>query len=158
MYEITKSVELDAAHRVPFHESKCRFIHGHRYQITALLRSDTLISEREEDSEAGMVADFGRVKESLTRIHDVFDHRLMLWDQDPLLRQVKEMLEQHRGLISGLLTVPIIPTAENLAKYWGQMFWADFFGSSGIGVGGEGLRVHSFTVRETPTSFATYYF
>ena len=30
---ITKEIEIDAAHRVPNHKSKCRTFHGHRYRI-----------------------------------------------------------------------------------------------------------------------------
>lgn len=155
MFEIRKSIEIDAAHRVPFHESKCRHLHGHRYQITAILRSEELVSpESDRRSDAGMVADFGVVKESLVRvIHDQFDHKLILWKQDPLLTDIYDMLRRHRGLLSGLVTIPVIPTAEELAKYWGQLFWTDVFESFR-----GGITLDSFTVRETPTSFATHFF
>jgi 6-pyruvoyl-tetrahydropterin synthase len=55
-----------------------------------------------------MVIDFGRVKEALMVIHDEWDHRFILGDDDPLLASMS-------GL-PGLVILDRQPTAENLAE------------------------------------------
>jgi 6-pyruvoyltetrahydropterin/6-carboxytetrahydropterin synthase len=101
---VERYIDLDTGHRVARHESKCRNLHGHRYRITVQVTGPI----KDDDSpEHGMVIDFARVKEALTVIHDEWDHRFILGDDDPLL-------DAMRGL-EGIVIIDRQPTAENLA-------------------------------------------
>ncbi len=72
-------------HRVPEHGSKCRNLHGHRYTIQATCRG--LLGDAGEQS--GMVVDFGFLKAlMMEKIDARFDHRLCLFEGDPLLQDV----------------------------------------------------------------------
>jgi 6-pyruvoyltetrahydropterin/6-carboxytetrahydropterin synthase len=78
--EISKFVELDAAHRVPYHQSKCKNLHGHRYKVemtvTGQIRDD-------HTPEHGMVLDFSFMKELLMEfVHEPCDHAMILWVED----------------------------------------------------------------------------
>ena len=109
MTTATRIIEWDAGHRVVGHESKCARIHGHRYRAEIGLRADALDS-------VGRVIDFGVVKEVIGGwVDDCWDHRLMLWHEDPLC----ELFRRHRddiGVIGSIVEVPSNPTAENLAR------------------------------------------
>lgn len=80
MYTITKRIEFDAAHRVLGHESKCRFIHGHRYRAEITVESQDL-------DKVGRVIDFSVIKSQIKGwIDENWDHNIILSPQDPLLR------------------------------------------------------------------------
>ena len=84
MYYITKRIEISAAHRLSLtYESKCSALHGHNWILTIHCRA------RELDAN-GMVTDFSRIKEEITRR---LDHQVL---NDVL---------------------PFNPTAENLARW-----------------------------------------
>lgn len=66
MYEVIKTLEISAAHRLSLpYESKCTALHGHNWHITVFLRSETL-------NEAGMIMDFTEIKR---KIFDKLDHK-----------------------------------------------------------------------------------
>jgi 6-pyruvoyltetrahydropterin/6-carboxytetrahydropterin synthase len=44
-------------------------------------------------------------------LEDVWDHRFLLWDEDPLRSQLRDIVPED------IVTVPFNPTAENMAKY-----------------------------------------
>jgi len=84
MYEISKTLEIDAAHRVPFDESKCRYLHGHRYKIEAVFHSPIL----QEKAQTGMVTNFSFMKQAMREeIDSNCDHATILWQKDPYVRQ-----------------------------------------------------------------------
>lgn len=109
-FEITRKIEIDAAHRVPHHGSKCFAVHGHRYVIEATCQGE-LLSDGEQQ---GMVMDFGFLKECMMKaIHDPCDHGIILWSRDEILNEL--------AIGKGWWKTRIInkvPTAENLAKIW----------------------------------------
>lgn len=108
-FEITRRLEFDAGHRIPFHAHKCARLHGHRYAIEATLRGK--LQDVEGDSSFGMVEDFGNIKGALmTRIEDKWDHKMLLWEKDPLAELLLTRPE------SGLVILPVVPTSENLAR------------------------------------------
>ena len=139
MYTVTKSIELDAGHRVPDHSSQCANLHGHRWKVTAELDAEKLI---EGGSETGMVRDFGLVKQvMMQKIHTKCDHSFMYYKKDIHVRRIFE--DDTFGFKFVALDFP--PTAENLARHWfGQL--AEVFGKALVAV-----HVH-----ETPSSCATY--
>ena len=52
---ITKSFVFDACHYLPYHDKKCKFLHGHTYHMDVTVKNKVL-------QETGMVMDFGELK------------------------------------------------------------------------------------------------
>jgi 6-pyruvoyltetrahydropterin/6-carboxytetrahydropterin synthase len=70
--EIRKRFKFEAAHVLPHHPGKCRFLHGHSYRLEVALRGPL----QREGPAAGMVLDFDELKQIVTRlIIDELDHR-----------------------------------------------------------------------------------
>lgn len=128
---ITREIGIDTGHRVTYHGSKCKNLHGHRYRILATCKGPLYTAGEQE----GMVLDFGFLKEEMMReIDEPCDHGTVLWGKDPLMNVVAPNIaelaarkaEEHgyypvlddRSLIGKLYVVPFVPTAENLAKHW----------------------------------------
>lgn len=60
----------------------------------------------------GMVLDFGVIKKTLCRwLEDTWDHRFLIWEEDPLLPALKEVSAE------SLVVIPFNPTAEQIANY-----------------------------------------
>lgn len=98
--------EICMGHRVVGHEGKCRYLHGHNYKFEFFVTAEKLDT-------VGRVLDFGDIKERLCMfVEREWDHRLMLWDKDPLTRHLKKLTAPE-----GLVIVPFNPTAENMAEY-----------------------------------------
>ena len=143
---IRRWVETDTGHRVPNHKSKCKHMHGHRYRWEAEVEGDVV--KEQGVSEEGMLIDFSDVSKILNeKIHDVVDHAFIVYENDEeALAALTQMGSEHRTV-----TVPFIPTAENLAK------WAFEQVSPYIETAyGNSLRLAAFHVRETPKSWATW--
>jgi|TARA_B110000263_G_scaffold86462_1_gene75517 6-pyruvoyltetrahydropterin/6-carboxytetrahydropterin synthase len=143
---IRRWIETDTGHRVPNHKSKCQHIHGHRYRWEAELEGD-VVSARGV-SEEGMLMDFSDVSAILTKyIHDVVDHAFIVYEGDnDVIEALSLVGDNHRTVI-----VPFIPTAENLARWAFEQVDKHITSSYG-----NNLRLHSFHVRETPKSWATW--
>jgi 6-pyruvoyltetrahydropterin/6-carboxytetrahydropterin synthase len=96
--------DICAGHRVVGHEGKCRYLHGHNYRIHFFCEGDGL-------DQIGRVIDFSVMKSTLCEwLEKNWDHKMLLWDQDPLLKT--EIASQE-----GIVILPFNPTAENLAQY-----------------------------------------
>lgn len=142
---ISKSIEFDAGHRVPWHGSKCRNPHGHRYMVVAHVAGPIIDATEGEREDAGMVVDFGCIKAILMeRVHDPFDHGFMVWTKDSALRAALTYLDQAK-----IIMLPCIPTAEELAR-WIYHDTAPHFTAAGV-------DLIEIEVRETPTSVAHYF-
>ena len=152
MFRVSKHVEIDAGHRVPYHDSKCQHLHGHRYRITLTAEAPETVPADVFRSDSGMVVDFGTLKQVLiAAVHDPYDHKLILWTKDPLIVDEEITLKNlHPVLKDSIIMVPCVPTAEELARFWGHLCLNLLAGSS--------FDLYSCEVRETPTSIATYYF
>ena len=145
MFSITREIQLDIGHRIPFHKAKCCNVHGHRYRIVAELRGDNVVEEHGA-SDQGMLMDFGEIKRLLVEhIHDPLDHGFMVWKDDAVLRDFL--------LATGNRTIVMdnVPTAENLARWCFERLAREV-----VSVFGNGLRLHAITVWETPNNSATY--
>ena len=102
---VTRYHDISAGHRVFGHESKCKNMHGHNYRIHFTIGANSLDS-------VGRVLDFSAIKEHLCMwVENEWDHKFLLWDQDPLLTFSKYDEE------NSFVAVPFNPTAENMAKY-----------------------------------------
>lgn len=160
LFTISRRIEIDAAHRVPDHGSKCFAIHGHRYVVEAVAQGPL----HPTGEQKGMVMDFGFLKEIMVSvIHDQCDHGLILWEDD---KEVLERLDPPTRHVDPLprwlklVTMRDVPTAENLARYWfnrleaelcGWLYRHDLITTAGRTVFLKELRVH-----ETPNCVAVY--
>ena len=145
--KVTKSIQIAMGHSVTGHKSKCRGLHGHDYTIIATV--DGKVSGVKGASDEGMVIDFGDLKQAMMDVIDrYYDHGFILYKEDPraqLLQQANDLwcFEKERFHL-----VDFIPTAENLAKHWGDLLAAELDKS--------GIVLYSLEVYETPTSSAIY--
>lgn len=144
LFSVTREIQCDVGHRIPFHKATCSSVHGHRYRIEATLEGS--LARQPGCSDDGMVADFGDLKKlMIEQIHDRIDHAFVVWKDDQPLRGFLES-QGYR-----LLVLDTVPTAENLAE------WC--FSRLEIAVGrqfGGLVRLASVTVWETPNCRATF--
>jgi 6-pyruvoyltetrahydropterin/6-carboxytetrahydropterin synthase len=127
----TRKIEFDAAHRVNQHESKCKYLHGHRYVLE-------VTAEAPELDALGRVVDFGVLKEKLGGWIDAnWDHTTILWETD---RELGELIASQTGQV--IYYLPQNPTAENMAKYILREICPTLFDAP--------LKIVKVTLRETP--------
>ena len=158
MDKITRRIGIDAGHRVTYHHSKCRSLHGHRYEVEATCEG--LLST--SGSTQGMVGglDFGFLKEEMMEAIDVpCDHALILWNQDPLVPMLVPGFSDAwgLGLVQGVEGMKVylmdaVPTAENLARHWADLLVPRVENRT------QGLaKLSHLRVYETPNCWADYY-
>lgn len=156
---ISKEVQFDAGHRVPKHDGKCRFPHGHRYRVVATCEGE-IVADHADLPEAGMLADFGHLKRILmAKVHDELDHKFIVWEHDEdmyqtlgyfLGRGVDVTSDDTTSKYEGSFVVfPFIPTAENIARWCYVVVNNALFE-----IYGPRLTLSSIEVWETPTSMA----
>ena len=170
-FTVTRSIGIDAGHRIMTHGSQCRHIHGHRYTIEAACTADTL---QDSGEQTDMAVEFGFLKEEMLRLIDApCDHGFIaaLADLDLLAMfapdgaafapWLEEIAAEVRAsghcattrcrLDTRLYVVPFQPTAECLARHW--------FGRLKAPVAERSLGCAALTrvtVWETPNCRATY--
>ena len=88
MYEIEVRAAFEAAHFIDGYAGKCARLHGHNWEVVAVVRGEKLDA-------LGMLIDFKILKAELKKVLDEFDHRF--------LNELKPFAEEN-------------PTAENLAR------------------------------------------
>ena len=170
-YTITRKLEIDAAHRITTHGSKCRHIHGHRYTIEVTCEAQTLVTD---GTETDMVLDFSFLKrEMIKHIDEPCDHGFILYiHDDELLQRLcpdntdwqewKATLAAEvdkRGYCSTtnsymetrLYLIPSQSTAECLAKHWYERLEPVLNNYNASKV-----QIQSVTVWETPNCYAVY--
>jgi len=131
-YEVIRSHEICAGHRVVGHESKCRHLHGHNYVFhfhVAPKPLDGVSVKGDPLDQVGRVIDFSVVKSTLCEwLETNWDHRFLHWEQDKLMAGIASLIEDSNrpGFIEAkdeihffdsLVSLPFNPTAENLAAY-----------------------------------------
>lgn len=130
----------ETGHRIPGHDGgtgKCARLHGHTYRFNVTVNSALL-------DDNGFVLDFGVIKATL----DEWDHRLLLWADDPLyIEDGRVAFTQADEAEYGLIRVPFVPTAENMAEHLAKRFLTDH----------DHLQYVAIDVHETPKSTATYW-
>lgn len=160
-HTITREIGIDMGHRVTYHASKCKNLHGHRYTIQAVCEGP-LAEGGEQD---GMVVDFGFLKSlMMDEIDAPCDHGMCLWVHDPLTSVflgplygtvAKEVrlngVAFTEANIGKLVVLDVVPTAENLARVW--FGWL----KDGVTQLSQGrARLLSVKVWETPNCMAEY--
>ena len=67
---VTRTFTFEAAHQLPWHEGKCRQLHGHSYRLEVTVEGPI--------GEQGIVVDFADIKRVVERdVIDVYDHRYL---------------------------------------------------------------------------------
>ena len=128
----TRRIEFDAAHRVLDHESKCKYLHGHRYAIEASFSAENLDS-------LGRVVDFGVIKELLGNwLDENWDHTTILHEKD---KELGEKIASVTG--QKIFYLPSNPTAENMADYLLREICPSLFA-------GKNVFCCAIVLRETP--------
>ena len=159
-YSTRRRIEVDTAHRVPHHGSKCFNLHGHRYVFEALIVGE-LVADGEE---RGMVMDFSFIKEEMIKhIHDNIDHAMVLWQDDELVDRIvrhSRFDDALRGrllplneTITGtkLYIMDDVPTAENMAKHFFEVLEGPIALRSR-----SNAHIAQLDVYETPNCLARY--
>lgn len=126
MFELRVRSSFAAAHRLDNHSGKCRQLHGHTWEVEAVIKG------RELD-EIGMLVDFSLLKNELRQVVAAFDHRFL-----------NDLAPFNDGRPGNN------PTAENIARYIFfelQTRLADYRPRAVLS---------SVTVWEAPTTAATY--
>lgn len=141
VFTIRKTFKFECAHRlVSSWSKKCQQIHGHSYKLELFLQSDKL-------NEDGMVIDFGQIKQLFQEELEIFDHQLVLSEEDPMLHFMPIEIE-----IDGVVLVPFNPTAENMAKYFFDKLTELFYANEEI----RHIKIKSVRIHETETGWAEY--
>ena len=91
------------AHRAPFHDGHCRFVHGHNWTVEATFGCHSPDSN-------GFVFDFGKLRTFRDWLDFGFDHALVVSATDPALDRLKEL-----GELAKLVVVPDC-SCEGLAR------------------------------------------
>ena len=153
-YEVIRSHEICAGHRVVGHESKCRHLHGHNYKfhfhVEAKGRTDVRkirvgkVTEIGGLDSVGRVIDFSVVKSTLCEwLEENWDHKFLHWEQDELIRGVISLVEndnrdgfvprdQVDHLYNSFVELPFNPTAENLAAYMVEVIGPQLLDPHGV--------------------------
>ncbi|WP_158043440.1 6-carboxytetrahydropterin synthase [Skermanella pratensis] len=172
-FTVTRQIGIDAGHRIASHGSKCRHLHGHRYLIEACC-STSSGDLRADGEQAGMVLDFGFLKEEMMAhidapcdhglILDLADHQVLSLFAPPeaspadwlghLAAQIRDrgyVQTNDTALGQKLYVIPFPPTAEWLARHWYERL------APAVAARSDGLAVlDRVTVWETPNCYATY--
>jgi len=114
MFTVTKTYrDFPASHRQPTHKGHCRLIHGHNWGWDITFGCAVLDSN-------GFVVDVGQLARVRRFLEEKFDHTLLLNESDPLLPELRRVLEDgfnEAGIkLAKILLVPNCGM-EGLAKY-----------------------------------------
>lgn len=67
---VTRTFSFEAAHQLPWHEGKCRRLHGHTYRLEVTVEGAL--------DDQGIVVDFAEVKAVVDReVVERYDHRFL---------------------------------------------------------------------------------
>lgn len=137
MWQAERYHDISCGHRVVGHEGKCVHLHGHNYRVHFTCQAVDL-------DEIGRVIDFTDMKSKLCMwIENEWDHKMLLWEQDPLLPALRYLDR------ASIVTVPFNPTAENLAKHLVLVVGPEQ-------LKGTGIRLVQVRIDETRKCSATY--
>ena len=101
--KIRKLYRIESAHivRGAYSDRCSHSYHGHSGVIEVFLKADRL-------DDAGMIFDFGALKNTVGSFMDMFDHSVHLWVKDD-----PESLEFFKKMNNRYIVLPCNPTAEN---------------------------------------------
>lgn len=102
--KIAKEFKWEMGHRLPFHNGKCKNLHGHTYKL--------MVEFSGRKDENGMVIDFYDVKEIVGPIVEELDHSFLVCKSD------SELISALKKLNSRMVVVDYETTAENICGYF----------------------------------------
>jgi len=148
---ISRDFSFSAGHTIWGHKGKCAQFHGHNYKVTLVVESSDL-------DDLDMVMDFGFLKQLWSQIDSIYDHKFLIWDQDPRFPQLFATDSKSIVVTQGR------PTAEFLSKsIFDQMEELIYASTDELQAGRPGnfdslRRIHMarVTVQETEDCSATY--
>ncbi|MGN1386268.1 MAG: 6-pyruvoyl trahydropterin synthase family protein [Bacillus sp. (in: firmicutes)] len=138
MFILKSEIQFDCAHYLSDYEGKCNNLHGHRYRLIAKVASETL---HQEGQLRGMVDDFGNIKAALKKIDELFDHKLLIEDNEEG-RAIAEQLDKVKSF--EIVFVPYRPTAEEMSRHIYNI------------LKDAGTDVYEVELFETPTNSCVY--
>ncbi|TKX29730.1 6-carboxytetrahydropterin synthase QueD [Campylobacter sp. MIT 12-5580] len=140
---IRKLFEFENAHIVRFCTSKrCKTsIHGHSYKVEVLLESKFL-------DNAGMVYDFGLLKQEIRQIIDSFDHAITLFKDDDEA-YLKDMKKHSKRWVS----LGVNASAENFCRVFFVLI-DTLLSKTKMQNGEKGVNLQSIIVHETRSGYA----
>lgn len=131
MFTVSEVVRFCYGHRLLDYVGRCARIHGHNAKVEIVVGALHL-------DHRGFVCDFADLERVANAyVESMFDHRLLLRHDDPLIPRLLEADEDHVALA-------VNPTAENLAQLIGDHLIA------------QGFAVVEIRFFETETSVAVY--
>ncbi len=132
MIQCVRKIQFCAGHRVMAHESKCRNLHGHQYELEIFATSDQL-------DHLGRVIDFSVLKGKIGGWVDRYwDHGFILFGADTEAWAAVESVSGQK-----MFSLPYNPTAENIAWYMLKTVCPEL-------MAGTGVRVWKVVCHETP--------
>lgn len=102
--KIAKEFRWEMGHRLPYHNGKCRNLHGHSYKL--------LVEFEGKVDPNGMVMDYYDVKEIIAPLVDELDHSFLVYKKDQKLIEALDQLESKK------IIVDYHTTAENICIYF----------------------------------------
>ena len=130
--KIAKDFRWEMGHRLPFHEGKCKNLHGHSYKMMVEFSGNL--------DENGMVLDYYVVKEIIQPLVEELDHSCMVKNDDTqLIELLHKMNSKH-------VITDFHSTAENMVYYFLNKIKA-----AGLPKNIIGIKVKIF---ETETTYA----
>lgn len=134
--KIAKRFRWEGAHRLPWHESLCKNLHGHSYTM--------FVEVEGEPDDRGLLMDFKDLKRCLSDLVEAWDHATVVDEHD------KELLDVLRSRNWKHYVLPFDTTAENMCIYVVEYLIRDSEDTL------RAHRIHSVTVRisETETCYA----
>ncbi|WP_238883985.1 6-carboxytetrahydropterin synthase [Clostridium sp. YIM B02551] len=139
MFILKSEIGFDSSHYLGGYNGKCANIHGHRYRLVIKVKGNKL---KETGTNRAMVEDFNYIKVALKEIHDLFDHKLIIED-DEVGRDLIKRLEGTPQNFEYVL-VPYRPTAEEMSR--------DIFNK----IKEKGIDIYEVELFETPTNSCIY--
>lgn len=140
---IRKMFEFENAHIVRDCSSKrCKTsIHGHSYKIEILLESKYL-------DNAGMVYDFGLLKQEIKQIIDSFDHSITLYKNDDI-NYLNDMKKHSKRWV----LLPLNVSAENFCRVFFVLI-DTLLNQTKMINGEKGVNLQSIIIHETRSGYA----
>ena len=144
MYTAIRTHHFEMAHRLVEHPGACARIHGHSYKLEIEVGIKPVVQDIQETpyldgngdtaisksfctpttvhplDKLGMVLDFGEIKQRICAwIDNNWDHRMMIWEQDPILAPPCNLVAclSQAQIGHSIIVVPFNPTAENMAEF-----------------------------------------
>jgi 6-pyruvoyltetrahydropterin/6-carboxytetrahydropterin synthase len=101
--KIAKEFNWEMGHRLPFHEGKCKNLHGHSYKCMVELSG--------KPDKNGMLFDYYDLKKIMDPIIEELDHSFMVNKSDEELIEILDRLKSNKVIVD------FDSTAENICLY-----------------------------------------